>query len=1322
MAGDLGVSVQASMEAAERSVQSLIGAVEILSSSLYQITTHLKTVQASFTSATSAGASGTSAVSGGMRQATTATLNQVEAQAEIVKSLRLLERHAREAGDSVVQAGAKKLRVAVEQGELDRLDTRLDTIRSEAEDQGIKVDLKPDQMTVDQIREQLRGIQREYSRMGEVGKSRLTKKMLADLQGISSEGLKAKLRETAKALRSIGQEADAKKIEKFANSMRKTKDYVEKTNKTMTLFGNTMKFIITGILMKFLYKVAHFAQSTYRNAMNLVETFNLFRVALGENVDEAQAFVDEMSKVFGLNPTELYKSVGVFYQISTGLGLASKNAYTLSESLTKLSYDLASYYNATDIETAFVKLKAGIVGETEPLREWGIITTENALKAQLLKMGIDRTVESLSEVDKVMLRYITIMNATKNAQGDWARTLESPANQVRLLKSNIEQLSTTLGRIFLPMLNRAIPYVIAFVQVLGQAVLKIAELLGVDMKIQEFDVSGMGAATAGIMNDIEDAADSASAAVKEAKATLLGFDELNVLNSPTEGSGKYKPLNYGESIFGDLEGYDNLMSTVKKRSDELFNSMMEWIKEFSKSKAWEIIKAGFKLIGDAVTFLIDAFKWLVDHPTVAKTLGTIAGTLVVLAKLGELGNTFSMIAGGLKTMLSPLTKTVSAVKIKASESALPGILKSIAGKAATTLGPIAAVAAVFVGIGVALDSYAKHKRQKAIEQAFSDIEVSARDAEKALSPMVEAVEQTADSWEEAAPKLNEAKTAINGLSGEIDAYYQALTGSSMSEEDIEAFAAQAQGAISRVQGLLDDSTTESLSLFSALYKTDDGKIDASEQALLDQIVATKDGIAGKIAEIEQSIAATVATAINGTEAEREEAILKLGEDIARLEMLADPDFGKFESKMISLKKILDDNPILSKESYDEILSGISSSIDDGMTQVARIYESGVDRIGAQAALMKMNGETEAAISDFVNNSMVQLEQSVNMEKGNFFEQGLLLSNAARDGLVDSLGDASKTFMEKYKYYVLEQGMSAYDAVYQASQDAFDGQEEALAAQVDELDVQMLKIYDAMVAQGATFPEGVAAGMEEKRVLVNTEAGSLISGLVLEAQRTMTEEDIEKMGLSFSNRVGVGLNDGSKLLLIDVVANAAKVVSTTQDALGLNKPTYSSPMYSAGQALMDGVRDGMQSRVSGLKSKVISIADELNGAFKERNQVRSPSRLWAKDGAYIMEGLANGLKDGYSSVQSAMEGVPMKLSPVSIGGYGLGIGGSGKLSLSTGDLVAAIREGFKAAITESSKGSSEVQTPIVVSVDGREIVRAILPEMERESLRSGRRLL
>ena len=190
-------------------------------------------------------------------------------------------------------------------------------------------------------------------------------------------------------------------------------------------------------------------------AIDAVESENLFTVSMGGMASAATEWSKSLSASLGLNEYELRKNVGMLNAMFNSMGLGTQAAYQMSTGLTQLAYDMSSFYNLKP-EEAFEKLRAGITGETEPLKALGILVDENTIKTYAYKNGIAATGAELTEAQKVAARYGAILEQTSDAQGDLARTADSPANQIRILKTRMEELGVVLGKNIIPGITKVV--------------------------------------------------------------------------------------------------------------------------------------------------------------------------------------------------------------------------------------------------------------------------------------------------------------------------------------------------------------------------------------------------------------------------------------------------------------------------------------------------------------------------------------------------------------------------------------------------------------------------------------------------------------------------------------------------------------------------------------------------------------------------------------------------------------------------------------------------------------------------------------------------
>lgn len=254
--------------------------------------------------------------------------------------------------------------------------------------------------------------------------------------------------------------ADMKQLEdalnKSGTQVKSFSDKMASAAKTMTGIGMKMSLAVTAPL-------ALIGKKAVDAAMDVVESENLFEVSMGNMADQARAFSEEFARSVGLNEYSVRKNIGTFNVMFDAMGMGTAKSYELAQGLTTLAYDMASFYNL-DVEDAFQKLQAGITGEIEPLKRLGIVVNETAVQQWAWNNGLVDQGEKLTEQEKILGRYGAIMDATAKAQGDLARTLDSPANKMRIFKEQISLAMIELGESFIPIVMDVIDIIKPFVE------------------------------------------------------------------------------------------------------------------------------------------------------------------------------------------------------------------------------------------------------------------------------------------------------------------------------------------------------------------------------------------------------------------------------------------------------------------------------------------------------------------------------------------------------------------------------------------------------------------------------------------------------------------------------------------------------------------------------------------------------------------------------------------------------------------------------------------------------------------------------------------
>lgn len=245
--------------------------------------------------------------------------------------------------------------------------------------------------------------------------------------------------------------------------------------KSLESFGSDMKKAGTTLTAAVTAPLVGIGAAAAKMAMDAVESENLFETSMGKMADSARQWSDDVSQALGLNAYEIRRNTGMLYTMFQSMQLGQQDAMDMSKGLTQLSYDMASFYNLKP-EEAFEKLRAGIVGETEPLKQLGILVDENTIKTFAYTHGIAKQGTELTQQQKVMARYGAIMAQTSKAQGDLARTADSPTNQLRIMGQQIKQAAIEFGMALLPAIQEFLKSVKPLIERLQSGVKWFAQL------------------------------------------------------------------------------------------------------------------------------------------------------------------------------------------------------------------------------------------------------------------------------------------------------------------------------------------------------------------------------------------------------------------------------------------------------------------------------------------------------------------------------------------------------------------------------------------------------------------------------------------------------------------------------------------------------------------------------------------------------------------------------------------------------------------------------------------------------------------------------
>lgn len=398
-----------------------------------------------------------------------------------------------------------------------------------------------------------------------------------------------------------------------AANEKQRKSYLSLSNQMNGFMRNMAKLVS-------LKAIAEYLGNAVAKFNDFYEATDLFHNAMGNLSGEADTLISKMQGLLGVDPTKAMTYMATIQSLGTSFGLTSDKAYILSKNLTQLAYDEGSYWNK-DVAETFTAMSSAISGEIEPIRRLGIDLSQARLQQELLALGFNKQVSSLSQADKAVLRYIAIMKQTANVQGNLAQTIQSPANQIKILKAQLDMLAKSVGSLLYPAMKSILPPLIAAVQLIREFVQWVAKLTGVKVVFTDFTKSADS--VGGIGDAMDDTTDSTKKAAKALKDYTMGFDELNIID-PTQGSSGSGGGASAGNILGDvdLSGYD-----MFKQYNEEFAKQIDAIKQKIKDMLPIIgaVTAALALwkIVDFLTDVATAISKMTDLQKLALSIATV---------------------------------------------------------------------------------------------------------------------------------------------------------------------------------------------------------------------------------------------------------------------------------------------------------------------------------------------------------------------------------------------------------------------------------------------------------------------------------------------------------------------------------------------------------------------------------------------------------------------------------------------------------------------------------------------------------------------------
>ncbi len=965
----------------------------------------------------------------------------------------------------------------------------------------------------------------------------------------------------------------------------------------------------------------------------MIETTNLFEVQMGKVVDEygnldiAQSqyytkaidFQNKMNEKLATNKSEMEKYQAMYYgMLNSQLGSDNKEAsYLMSESLTKAGYDIASLYNL-DVDDAMNKLKSGLAGQIESLRQIGIDVSEASLAKVLDQVGIDRSVQQLSYAEKEVARYIAIVQQAGQAQGDFARTFEQPANQVRVFKNQLVELKQVAGSFFIGLFGQVMPAINGIIMAIKEVLKALGAVFGFEVNTGN---SSLGA-VADTMGDIDSGIGSATKKAKEFKKQLMGFDEINNITPPSEnngGSGGGSVTGIDSALLDALKEWDNKMDSISGEAQKIRDNILEWL-GFTKDVngnlewSWKNMNGIAKVLSIVAGIVggIYVIGKLTKLVTWLKTLFTILKTGKGATTTFGLG--LQTISKAFKTLKTGISLAISQYKIFREQG--KGVIESLSKTSSNMFTLKEKITGVTVGLASLVGG-----------------------CTLAYNGMYEIGKGAKDASENIGKLITSAGLAIGGgalagfmLGGPIGAGIGAIVGlladaTSMlfgfidAEEEQKAYANLYDGqgiSITNLKDMLSEATGEMSNFSDKILEYND--IQKESNTTIKDANDTIELYLEKLGSTQYKLTAEDLNILKQAFSDVENATVKSSEATANSIIITTnrlKDLGKISE---NTAQIVVDSAIRRQLAEGESAKALATAQSD-LTQK---YYNG--KITYEEYLSKM-AEAEQLYGNN-NTAITELDSKFN-KLAEDISKGINLENPTK--LKELVGDLNSNYKEQKdkidEAYISSKNL--YDNLLTQQQQELDGLEEGTDAYNKKLEAlkatkETLSGLEEQYNIDLSTLEGNYKGIFSAIFLQIEDSGTKLDETTKEVKKNV-EETLSSIGKDIKiTGVGKQVFDG---IANDLTAEGAKkihVLSTIMDKYGID--TYS------------GYIEGMQNSAQKdrLSKAVGFIADLVDKGIAEPLEIHSPSKLMTRYGEYTVEGLVNGINSATEKIKNAMQ--------------------------------------------------------------------------------------
>lgn len=1043
-----------------------------------------------------------------------------------------------------------------------------------------------------------------------------------------------------------------------------------------------------------LVKLIDFGKQAMEISSDLTEVQNVVDVTFGDYA----SLVEDMSKNsitdFGMSELTVKEVSSRFQAMGTAMGFAQGKMADMSIELTKLTADMASFYNIEQEDVA-QDLESIFTGQTRPLRTYGLDLAEATLKEWALSEGLNANIDKMSQAEKTMLRYRYVMANTGAAQGDFARTAETWANQVRILKQNFEALGSTLGGSFINFLKPMVKALNSAIAKLREFAVAVSNSLGVIFG-WKYEQSGGGVtsdiedSTGGMADNLGTAADNA----KKLESYLLGIDELNVLkeDSDSGASGGGASAGAGSAAQDQWTKTDSILKDFESDLDSLYklgDFIGQKLTDAMNSIDWDSVYEGARNFGSGLASFLNG---LISPDLFGAVGRTVAGALnMAIYTALSFDETFGWenlgesIAEGINEFFATFDFKSLAETINAWVKGLWTTLKNAVGKIKWKT--------VFEGI---FDFFDNIDFASPFLLAIPHVKTFAKLIKK-LASLFETLEKYVGKLAGIFSGgfysgLQKIQSSLSGLQKVVittvtlfaefkiisDTFENLVLGTENLGEAIAKIGGIATIAGVTLTAVLGFPTgiiaTGMVGLVGALKGVSDAEKELIEQSEIEKYGDTISNLVSKINEASSAAKDRAAASLEYVQtaglAETQMAsdLAEKYFELAGKENLTNEEKEKMRNLASSLVNALpelqnyynSETGLLNatKESIDALIQSRLREI-----QLAAIEEQLKQTYVEQADQLK---ELQKAIAPA--NEEQEKMNALNKEYQELLEKQDALSEYQQlSEKITGCTDVTDSLIERHKELeneltnggleniptfeslgnqinIAEQKILEFQGEYEEAMGALSNAETAYEAVGTNISQLTEMLTTGMVSAAQDSANGYATALSEDTTMADAALNQ--AKTLLEAFRSQEGIDSHSPSKAFETS-GKDSIDGYVLGLTENEKKITQTIIKISDNL-LNKFKESlKPMYDIGADAMKGLYNGLESMESSLYAKAQNIADNVAKTIKTALDIHSPSKVMLELGVYAMEGLKIGLESLYKPIVSSLQSFSYDIKEVPI---------------------------------------------------------------------------